>query len=192
MYHHHARWWMSSMDIWVITQGQKVHPSIVERKVFQARFCCQDYFGKWLSSELCLGSHFCLHSPVKKNGWPDFRTIPPPAQLCRWNSHILRAALQAASLSSITPCSGNSIWAKREGVETDSKKKSRPQHAHFPPLHSSQVSLWTVDINSILPNFLDEISKWHNANNTGRVTSHSLCAGKPPGKTLEGRGLEQI
>lgn len=91
-----------------------------------------------------------------------------------------------------TPHSRNPIWVKRLGVERDRKKNARLQHAHFPPLHSSQVSLWTININSILPNFLNGSSKWHNTSNVGRVTNYHFCARKPPHKSLEGRGLGQV
>lgn len=116
--------------------------------------------------------------------WKADRASGPSLPLLREFTHSQGSA--AGCLPFFTPRAGNPSWAKRERVEADSRKKSRLWHAHFPPLHSSQVSLRTMDINSLLPNLLDGSSKWHNASNVGRVTKHHFCAGKPPRQHLQG------
>lgn len=56
------------------------------------------YFGKQLSSKLCLGSHFCLRSLVKHGRLTGLQDHPSP---CSRNSHIPWAVLRAASPPSL-------------------------------------------------------------------------------------------
>lgn len=78
-------------------------------------------------------------------GWQGFRTIPPPAPaLVLEFTHS--QGTSTCCLPFFTPRSRNPIWVKGLGGEADSKKKSRLQHARFPPSHCSQVSPWTLGI----------------------------------------------
>lgn len=132
-----------------------------------------------------LSSFFCKEWKANRASGP-----PPlaPALLLEF-THSQGSS--TSCLPFFTPCSRNPIWVKRLGLESDSKRRSRLQRAWFPPLHSSQVSLWNTDINSLLPTF------WTGAQSdiTRAMLEESpttIFLQESLHKSWEGRALEQL
>lgn len=129
-----------------------------------------------------LSSFSCKEWKADRASGPSLPLLQP----CYWNSHIPRALLHAASLSSLHAPEILSGWRGREERLTAKEVKSTTRT--LPSLALLTGFPLNPGYQSIPTNFLDGSSKWHKRSNVGRGTNHDFCAGKSPHKSLEGKG----
>lgn len=124
-----------------------------------------------------LSSFFCTEWKADRAPGPSLPLLQP----CYWNSHIPRALLHAASLSSLHAPEILSGWRGWEERLTAKRSQDYNTHTSLPHIAGRFPSEpWVSEAS--------QQTFWMGVQNVGRGTSHHFSAGKPPHKELGEEG----
>lgn len=134
-----------------------------------------------------LSPFFCKEWKADRASGPSLPLLQP----CYWNSHIPRTVLQAASLSSLCAPEILSGWRVWEYRVTARRSQDCDTHTFLPYIaHRFPSEPWLL-IASCQTFWMGVQSDITRAM-SGESPTSTFVQGKPPPKSLEGKGLGQI